>query len=208
MAAAVKDTPTTIAPLLTDGVTLPCFLGFACLSSADQIYDVMGTSLLGDFAHLFASHAGQSGEVYAFDTHGRLLTESRFTNTLRGILLPSDVTTTIFNLQLRYSSQATAGALRSTMPFTLPVRECLAGRDGSELDGYVDYRADTVLAAWKWLPHRQLGMLHLAAEPRNDHRTIPTYATSCRGLLCSPASGIGLDPAPSEFFLSTVTTPS
>ena len=158
LAAAAQGKPTTISPLPIAGVEAPCFLSFASLSSSEPVYYVMATTVLGDFAHLFATHAGNSGEVYAFDTHGRMLTESRFTEALRGSLLPAEVTTSIFNLQLRDASQAAAGALRSTMPFTVPVRESLAGRDGSELNGYVDYRQQVVLAAWKWLPQRQLGI--------------------------------------------------
>jgi hypothetical protein len=38
-------------------------------------------------------------------------------------------------------------------------------------------------------------MLHLAAEPRNDHSTMPDLAAGHRGLLRSLASGAALGPS-------------
>jgi hypothetical protein len=158
LAAAAQGTPTTTPPVLVDGLKSPCFLGFASLSQTQPAYFVMATEVLGDFSHLLATDVGRTGEVYAFDHQGRMLTESRFTAELRGTVLPADATTSIFTLELRDSSQAAAGALRSNLPFTLPVRESLAGRNGIEMDGYLDYRRQPVLAAWRWLPQRGLGV--------------------------------------------------
>ncbi len=38
-------------------------------------------------------------------------------------------------------------------------------------------------------------MLHLAAEPRNDHSTMPDLTAGHRGLPCSLASGAALSPS-------------
>jgi serine/threonine protein kinase len=44
-------------------------------------------------------------------------------------------------------------------PFTEAVASALAGEDGINLDGYLDYRGVYVIGAWAWLPDYDLGIV-------------------------------------------------
>jgi hypothetical protein len=157
VAAALAGKPMLVPPVAIDGVG-PCFLACARLGDAKPLVLVLGTGLLKSFARMFASNPGETGELYAFDGKGRMLVESRFTEQMRGTQLPTDVTTTVFTIDLRDSEHAAPGALRSTLPFTRPVREGIAGRNGVDLDGWLDYRGQRVVGAWTWCPEHQIGI--------------------------------------------------
>ncbi len=92
---------------------------------------------------------GRSGESYAFDRDGLLLSESRFDEQLR-------------------ASGALKGAQRSfrnislTPPgsdsLTLMAASATAGRSGVNADGYPDYRGVNVVGAWRWMASYNFGI--------------------------------------------------
>ena len=69
---------------------------------------------------------GQTGETYAVDRSGRMISESRFAARLK-----------------RKESSA-------TLPLTRMTQDLTAGRAGMDLKGYRDYRGTTVVGAWLW----------------------------------------------------------
>ncbi|MCK6489192.1 MAG: serine/threonine protein kinase [Planctomycetes bacterium] len=158
VAAAMKGKPLLLPPTRIEGSEEPHFLACARIAGKVPAVLILGTGLHQDFARLFSAHPGTTGEIYAFDRQGRMLTESRFTAQLRGTLLPPEATSTIFAIELRDSEGAAPGVLRSTLPFTRPVREGIAGRAGIDLDGYQDYRGHRVLGAWTWCEEHQIGI--------------------------------------------------
>lgn len=107
---------------------------------------------------------GESGETYAFDLDGHLLSESRFS----GELLPitqyyqdGDV-----QLSLRLldpGGNVFEGYYPKRRPrdweLTLPVRESLDGHNGVNTDGYRDYRGVPVLGAWSWSDKLGFGLI-------------------------------------------------
>ena len=116
------------------------------------------------FSRIFQiSHIGETGEAYAFNDQGYLLTESRFTRQLKesGILGP-DQDTAILNLRLVVPPNPENGrearASQGKQPFTRMVRSALSGNPGIDLQGYPDYRGVPVVGAWTWLPDYGLGL--------------------------------------------------
>ena len=109
------------------------------------------------------SRVGRSGETYAFDRNGVMLTPSRFDDELReqDLLTQRDGKAIV---ELRDPGGHVAAGYRPSraraqQPLTKAVAQAIAGRDGIDLDGYRDYRGARVVGAWRWLPQYQLGVV-------------------------------------------------
>ena len=108
---------------------------------------------------------GRSGETYAFDVTGRVVSNSRFDDelVLLGLLTDEDNSRSILRLALRDpGGDLTAGyrpkKRRSELPLTKMAAAAVAGQSGVDLTGYRDYRGVTVIGAWTWLPQYRLGV--------------------------------------------------
>jgi hypothetical protein len=114
---------------------------------------------------LQVAQSGVSGETYAFDKSGLLLSESRFDDDLKQAgLLPDQATAkSILTIELRDPGvDMTTGARpdkrRAEQPLTAMAKEATAGRPGVNVDGYGDYRGVPVIGAWTWLPDYEFGV--------------------------------------------------
>ena len=122
--------------------------------------------LEADLTEILAiARAGDTGETYAFDEKGMLLSQSRFDDDLIQIgLLPDDgETLSILNLQIRDPEvDMTRGKRpakrRSQQQLTRMARDAVAGNSDVDVDGYRDYRGVPVVGAWTWLPEYQFGV--------------------------------------------------
>jgi PAS domain S-box-containing protein len=106
---------------------------------------------------------GESGESYAFDREGRLISESRFDDQLRDMGLIGEDERGILNIQIRDpGGNLTEGfqpiTPRSDQPLTLMAEQAIASGPGSNLDGYNDYRGVPVVGAWTWDETNGLGI--------------------------------------------------
>jgi eukaryotic-like serine/threonine-protein kinase len=108
---------------------------------------------------------GQSGETYAFDRFGNMLSNSRFENDLilLGLIPDNDRATSILNLQLRDpGGNMLVGfrpkVRRGELPLTKNVASAIEGGDGLYLGGYRDYRGVSVVGAWSWLDEYEFGL--------------------------------------------------
>ena len=111
---------------------------------------------------------GESGETYAIDKNGRLLTESRFENSLNDSESEpgSDTEPGIVELSLQGlrvtdpGGDLLSGYLprteRSEWPLTLMAEAVTHGLSGRNVVGYRDYRGVPVIGAWLW--SRELGI--------------------------------------------------
>ena len=113
---------------------------------------------------LQAARVGASGETYAFDRAGRLLSDSRFKGHLRaaGLLGPSE-DSAAFRVSVRdpgvdLTTGKRAATLREHQPLTAMAARAVAGEDGYDVAGYRDYRGVIVVGAWRWLPHHGFGL--------------------------------------------------
>ncbi|HSC89872.1 MAG TPA: serine/threonine protein kinase, partial [Polyangiaceae bacterium] len=130
--------------------------------------DIGGVHLLlpisGRFGEILSlARLGESGETYAFDADARMISESRFGDSLRELGLlkgPSSVLEVRVRdpgVPLGPNEGATLDS--ATLSPTRSVAQALAGRDGVDVDGYRDYRGISVVGAWHWFPSFGLGVV-------------------------------------------------
>ena len=109
---------------------------------------------------------GLSGETFAFDATGLLLSESRFDDDLKRIGLIADAphVRSTLSLELRNPGvDMTTGARpvrrRGKQPLTRLVAEAVQGPSGVDVEGDRDYRGVPVIGAWTWLPEYGFGVV-------------------------------------------------
>ncbi|MHC5067571.1 MAG: transporter substrate-binding domain-containing protein, partial [Planctomycetota bacterium] len=108
---------------------------------------------------------GASGETYAFDRDGRLLSESRFTTGLQQSGLIADDDSSILTTWVRdpgtnlIDDQERQGQITNTSwPLTTMAHAAINTGAGHDLVGYRDYRGVTVLGAWLWDHQLDIGL--------------------------------------------------
>jgi eukaryotic-like serine/threonine-protein kinase len=108
------------------------------------------------------SRIGRTGEAYAFDRGGVMLSPSRFEAELREHDLMSwrdgRAVVELRDPGGRVAAGHAPSSPRSKQPLTKMVQSALAGRDGIDTSGYRDYRGAEVVGAWRWLPRYELGV--------------------------------------------------
>ena len=109
---------------------------------------------------------GESGETYAIDKNGLMVSGSRFDEDLilLGLLPDQDDIQSILNISVRDPGGNVAEGFRpkvrrSELPLTTAAAAAVAGDTGVDLDGYRDYRGVPVVGAWEWLPKYDLGLI-------------------------------------------------
>lgn len=151
-----------------DGDEIEMFVAAPVRDAAGDTLAVLAVRLRpeAEFTRVLnASRFGESGESYAFDAEGRMLTNSRFEDDLRGLrILDSSASKgTVLNLLVRdpgvdlTDGEAPTGE-RSDWPPTRAVAEAVADRAGADTEGYRDYRGVLVVGAWTWLPRHGFGL--------------------------------------------------
>jgi hypothetical protein len=145
---------------------------FVAASIRDDSFQVVGAFALRidpeqEFSRIMSlGRFGDSGETYAFDNNGRMVSDSRFDESLilLGLLPDQENSRSILQVLVRDpGGDITAGyrpsARRRDLPFTYAVSEAIAGRSGVNVEGYRDYRGVPVVGAWKWLPEGDIGVV-------------------------------------------------
>ncbi|REL28362.1 response regulator [Thalassotalea euphylliae] len=112
---------------------------------------------------LATGFTGRTGETYAFNQQGRLISNVRFENQLKTIGLINAEQSPILTLPLRnpgknllteqYSAQAMA-----SWPLTEMAQSATRGFTSSNLVGYNDYRGVKVVGSWLWDADLNIGM--------------------------------------------------
>lgn len=120
-----------------------------------------------DFTRILAvARPGTSGDTYAFDEHGTMLTETRHLQQLKTIgLLPASAGSSILQVQLRdpgtnLTTRPAKETLLTTRPLTTLVAQATAEQEGLRviLDPYRDYRGIPVVGAYLWLSDYGFGI--------------------------------------------------
>jgi signal transduction histidine kinase len=98
---------------------------------------------------------GQSGETYAFNKFGQLLSESRFEAQLKQTGLIKADQSSVLNIEIRIPGHhllqsAQTVTSNSKSPLTEMAAMAISGRAGSNLEGYRDYRGVLVFGVWLW----------------------------------------------------------
>ena len=121
---------------------------------------------LGHFEQaLETARPGESGETYAFDRNGLLLTDSRFNDQLRqlGLISPAPTSRSVLELDLRDPGGNLTKGFRPAVPrellaLTRMAASATQGERGVDVAGYNDYRGMRVVGAWRWLPMYEFGV--------------------------------------------------
>lgn len=119
-----------------------------------------------DFTQLLQlGRMNESGETYAFDKTGLMLSNSRFDDQLilLGVLPDQPDAQSILTVLVRDpGGNLTTGfrpkVRRSEMPLTAVVEAAAAGKSGVDVEGHNDYRGVPSVAAWTWLDKYNFGL--------------------------------------------------
>jgi polar amino acid transport system substrate-binding protein len=98
---------------------------------------------------------GESGESYAFNSAGKMISESRFGEDLKKLALVPDMGVSILTVDIRDpGGNLLEGhrppVQREKQPLTLMAQSAIDGNSGENLEGYNDYRGVPVIGAWSW----------------------------------------------------------
>jgi hypothetical protein len=132
-----------------------------------------------EFTALFrAASTGKTGETFAVDRDGMLLTQSRFDDDLKRIGLLADVpdSASVLTVELRdpgvnMVEGARPAVRRPEQPLTRSAADVAAGNEGVDVAGYRDFRGVPVVGAWTWLPDYGFGVIS-EIEVAEAYRTL------------------------------------
>ncbi len=172
-AAVSRPRPSEVLLLDGDGkerIGLPTMFVLAPIARDDgQVIAALGFRMRPERTFtrvLNVARFGHSGETYAFDRTGLLLSESRFDDDLKRIGLITDApqVRSTLSLELRDPGvDMTTGARpkrrRAEQPLTRLVAEAMQGQSGVDVEGDRDYRGVPVIGAWTWLPEYGFGVI-------------------------------------------------
>lgn len=158
--------------------------GVATMFAASPIRDkdshviaayVQRIDVIADFSPLFHNNRmGESGETYALNSKGILISESRFNHQLRQIGLLREDQGALLNLKLRDPGINLLTNRKADRPdkvqrLTLMAARATSGNSGSNLEGYRDYRGVIVVGSWHWDPELEIG---IAVEIDRDENNL------------------------------------
>jgi hypothetical protein len=132
-----------------------------------QIIAVLGLRIQPekDFTRILrVARAGESGETYAFDDQGLMISYSRFDEHLRQIGLMNDesLVHSILKVEIRDPGgnmlEGYRPVPRDQQPLTRMAKSAISGKSGVDVNGYRDYRGVPVVGAWTWLPEYDFGV--------------------------------------------------
>jgi len=110
------------------------------------------------------SRFGETGETYAFNEDGFLVSKSRFDEQLKKIGLIQPNESSIFNVQIRdpgrdlRQNPLQKNEDRYNWPFTKMAKSALVKNSDVNVEGYNDYRGVPVVGVWTWLEDQHLGI--------------------------------------------------
>ncbi|MHA6289323.1 sensor histidine kinase [Maricaulis sp. CAU 1757] len=119
----------------------------------------------GEFSSTFSvGRTGRTGETYAIDRTGLLMTETRYQDELVEAGLLAGDQSSMLNLRVRDPGvDITSGGIPSRpyseWPLTLAASEVVENGAGHDLYGYRDARGVLVMGAWVWDDVRNLGII-------------------------------------------------
>jgi PAS domain S-box-containing protein len=118
---------------------------------------------------------GKSGETYAFDSDGRLISESRFDDQLRAMGLIKKGQRGILSIEIRdpglnLKANKKPGVNFKNKPLTLMAKKAIEEKSrGNHTLGYRDYRGINVVGAWLWDKNLGFGMVTEMDEEEAFH---------------------------------------
>jgi hypothetical protein len=134
-----------------------------------QVIAILGLRIRPDeeFCRILQlGRTGETGETYAFDRDGLMLSLSRFDDKmiLLGLLPDVEGSRSILNLLVRDpGGDITAGhrpaKRRRDLPPTRMLANAAAGETASDVEGYRNYMGQSVVGSWTWLSKYNFGVV-------------------------------------------------
>ena len=156
---------------LEPGVANPdTAIAWATAPIRDEAGRVVAALCLGRHAarglarRLEVTRPGETGEAYAFDATGRMVSNSRFDKRLRGAGLIASGQTALGRIMLHepYSGQGIRAAAGRPTELAARALQAAAAPEGEKqgilLTPYRNYLGDSVIGAWQWLDEHRLGL--------------------------------------------------
>lgn len=148
------------------------FVGAPVRDGAGRVIAILAFRIdpSSDFsAILQRGRIGKSGETYAFDAQGQMISESRFIDQLRDVGLVESTNPRAFIVELRDPGVNLVLGERTDLPrerqpLTRMARSALAGESGKDVEGYRDYRGVHVIGAWLWDDEMNFGIVTEGGE--------------------------------------------
>lgn len=178
--ARALDGETIVSPPFPSVVTMKSKAGrartempvmYVCAPIRNDSFQVIGAMALQirpeeEFTQILQfGRVGESGETYAFDKQGILVSNSRFDEDLilLGLLPDREDSQSILNIHIRNpGGDVTEGfrpdVRRSQLPLTRMAASAIRGETAVNVEGYRDYRGVSVVGAWTWLPKYGIGV--------------------------------------------------
>lgn len=114
------------------------------------------------FAMLSTGFSGASGEAYAVDRNGFIISPTRFGQAvIRNKTESSEAPSFVKGLQVRVPSKTKTGKLvtNTNSPLTKAVTLAMQSGESGFIDGYQDYRGVAVVGAVKWIAGMDVGIV-------------------------------------------------
>lgn len=144
------------------------------------------------FESVFAvGQTGETGETYAINKDGFLVTTSRFVDQLANAgLLRKDIDSPLEAQQIRTAypgGDITDGFVpdtssRAQWPLTKAAAICISKENGLDIDGYPDYRGVHVVGAWTWLEKYEFGII-TELDKREAYAALTPLRSAFRSLI-------------------------
>ena len=141
------------------------FVGAPIRNNKNQVIALL-TLRINPYNELFPllekEHLGVTGETYAFDKDGLMLSHSRFENELKELHLLDKLETEDHAIHLYdpgtnlLEHPELGNNIKPIL--TDMAASAIRGESGSNIEGYRDYRGINVVGAWHWFPEVSIGI--------------------------------------------------
>ena len=127
---------------------------------------------------------GETGESYAFNQSGQLLSDCRFDEVMRQSGYLGEDESEILNIEIRDPGGSLADGFKPTQdksawPLTQMAHRAIAGSNGTNLDSYNNYRGIPVIGTWTWNERFGFG-LATEMEATEAHELMRGYRRQAR----------------------------
>ncbi len=145
---------------------------FVCAPVRDDNFQVVAVLALRirpeqEFTEILQlGRLGESGETFAVDKQGLLVSNSRFDEKLMllGVLPDQEASASILDIHVRDPGGNLLEGFRpmvrrAELPLTEICSAVTSGTSGVNIEGYRDYRGALSVGAWTWLPKYDIGLI-------------------------------------------------
>ena len=106
---------------------------------------------------------GETGETFAFNEQGKMITDSRFLKSLHEAGIIDNDKRGVLSIELRDPGvnifrENGSASRQFPMPYTVMAASALSGKAGINVEGYNDYRGIKVVGAWLWDSEYRYGL--------------------------------------------------